>query len=87
VLVAVAMGPGCLVKVTKPSSSGIDALIAYVVSEEDAVRAVTLIKNKIAQSTDEVVAVSRVSEELLKALGMAPGDFRRVDGHRFNGNF
>jgi len=81
------MGPGCLVKVTKPSSSGIDALIAYVVSEEDAVRAVTLIKNKIAQSTDEVVAVSRVSEELLKALGMAPGDFRRVDGHRFNGNF
>jgi len=62
-------------------------LIAYVVSEEDAVRAVTIIKNKIAQSTDDVVAVSRVSEELLNALGMAPGEFRRVDGHRSSGNF
>jgi len=81
------MGPGCLVKVTKPSSSGTDAMIAYVVSEENAVHAVNIIKREIAQSTDEVVAVSRVSEELLKALCIPPGEFKRADGHRSTGNF
>ena len=75
------MGPGCLIKVTTPSAGerGL-ATIAYVVSEQDAVRAVNIIKSKIAQPADEVVVVSRVSEELLNALGMAPGDFTRADG-------
>jgi ribose 1,5-bisphosphokinase PhnN len=81
------MGPGRLVKVTKPSSSATDSMIAYVVSEENAVDAVNIIKREIAQSTDEVVAVSRVSEELLKALSIPPGEFKRADGHRSKGNF
>jgi hypothetical protein len=57
--------------------------IAYVVSEQDADGAVNIIKRKIAQLTDEVIAVSRVSEELLHALGVEPGGFTRADGHPF----
>jgi hypothetical protein len=76
-----AMGLGCLVKVTAPPSGGAAlATIAYVVSEQDADRAVNIIKSKIARLADEVVVVSRVSEELLRALGLAPGDFTRADG-------
>jgi hypothetical protein len=75
------MGLGCLVKVTTPSSGGALVTIAYVVSEQDAVRAVNIIKSKIARLTDEVVVVSRVSEELLHALGVTPGEFTRADGH------
>jgi len=76
-----AMGLGCLVKVTSPSSGGDLATIAFVVSEQDADRAVNIIKSKIALLTDEVIAVSRVSEELLNALGVLPGEFLRADGH------
>jgi hypothetical protein len=75
------MGFGCLVKVTAPSSGGGGlATTAYVVSEQDADRAVNIISSKIARLADEVVFVSRVSEELLRALGLAPGDFARADG-------
>jgi hypothetical protein len=72
------MGPGFLVKVTTQPSGG---TIAYVVSEQDSDRAVNIVKSKVAQFTDEVVVVSRVSEELLYALGVAPGHFMRADGH------
>jgi hypothetical protein len=75
------MGPGYLVKVTTPSSGGRLVTIAYVVSERDADGAVNIIKHKIAQRADEVVAVSRVSEQLLHALGVEPGGFTRADGH------
>ena len=77
------MGLGCLIKVTTPSSGGRGlATTAYVVSEQDADRAVNIIKSKIARLADEVVVVSRVSEELLRALGLAPGDFTRADGRQ-----
>jgi hypothetical protein len=74
------MGLGCLVRVTTPSSGGELVTIAYVVSEQDADRAINIIKSRIAQLADEVVVVSRVSEELLNALGIAPGDITRADG-------
>jgi hypothetical protein len=51
------------------------------VSEQDADRAINIIKSKINPRADEVVFVSRVSEELLNALGVGPGDFRRADGY------
>jgi hypothetical protein len=76
-----AMGPGSLVKVTTSSSGGDVVTIAYVVSEQDPDRAVEIIKSKIARQTDEVIAVSRISEELLRALGVASGEFMRADGH------
>ena len=75
------MGLGCLVKVTTRSSGDRLATVAYVVSEQDADRAIDIIKSKIAQLADDVVVVSRVSEELLHALGIAPGNFTRADGH------
>jgi hypothetical protein len=74
------MGPGNLVKVSTPSSGGTVVTISYIVSEQDADRAVNIIKSKIAQLTDEVMAVSRVSEELLHVLGVPPGTFLRLDG-------
>jgi hypothetical protein len=75
------MGIGCLVKVTTPSADDELLSIAYVVFEQDADRAVTIIKRKFAQIAGDVVVVSRVSEELLHALGIAPGDFKRADGY------
>ena len=77
------MGLGSLVKVTTPSSGGGFVTTAYVVSEQDAGVAVNIIKSKIALIADEVIVVSRVSEELLKALGVAPGEFIRADGQPF----
>jgi hypothetical protein len=80
------MGLGCLVKVSTPASGvgqvpTAQVTIAYVVSEQDAGRAIKIIKSKIAPRADEVVFVSRVSEELLNALGIRPGDFTRADGY------
>ena len=74
------MGLGNLVRVKTSSSVGVGVTISYVVSEQDAGRAVNIIKSKIAQLTDKVEAVSLVSEELLDALGVAPGEFTRTDG-------
>jgi len=57
------MGLGCLVKMSIPSSGAGQVTIAYVVSEQDADRAINIVKSKIAPRANEVVFVSRVSEE------------------------
>jgi hypothetical protein len=75
------MGLGCLIKVSTQSSGTGQVTTAYLVSEQDADRAINIIKSKINPRADEVVFVSRISEELLKALGVEPGDFRRADGY------
>jgi hypothetical protein len=75
------MGLGCLVKVSTPSSGTRQVTTVYLVSEQDADRAINIIKSKINPRADEVLVVSRVSEELLNALGVGPGDFRRADGY------
>jgi hypothetical protein len=74
------MGPGNLIRVRTSSLVGEVVTIAYVVYEQDAGRAIDIIKNRVAQRTDDVQAVSRVSEELLDALGVARGEFTRIDG-------
>ena len=74
------MGLGCLIKVSTQSSGAGQVTTAYLVSEQDADRAISIIKSKINPRADEVVFVSRISEELLNALGVQPGDFRRADG-------
>jgi hypothetical protein len=71
---------GCLVKVTTRSSGAALVETAYVVSEHDADRAVNIIKSNIAMLSDEVEVISRVSEQLLHALSVAPGGFARADG-------
>ena len=40
---------------------------------------------RILKATDRVVAVSRVSEELLGVLGVRQGGFTRADGRPFEG--
>ena len=75
-----AMGSGCLVTVRTLSSGGKCVTVGYLVAEHDAGRAVRIIKHNIARATDEVVTVSRASEELLDVLGLRPGNFMRVDG-------
>jgi hypothetical protein len=63
--------------------AGAFVTVGYLVAEQDTDRAVRIIRSKIAQTTDEVVAVSRVSEELLDVLGVRPGDFARADVRPF----
>ena len=77
------MGSGRLIKVRTPSSGGAFVTVGYLVAEQDKTQAIKIIKNKIAKLADEVVAVCRVSEDLLNALHVAPGEFTRADGHPF----
>lgn len=74
------VGYGCLVTVRTASSGGTFVTAGYLVAEHDADLAAGIIRCNIARAADEVVAVSRVSEELLGVLGVRPGDFMRVDG-------
>lgn len=57
--------------------------VGYLVAEQDMARAVGIIERNIAKTTDKVVAVSCVSEELLDVLGVRPGSFTRSDGRPF----
>lgn len=75
-----AVGFGCLVTVISRSSGGKSVTVSYLVAADDADRAVTIIKRNIAKTTDEIVVVSRVSEELLGVLGLSPGNIMRADG-------
>jgi hypothetical protein len=78
------MGAGCLITVRTPSRAGNFVTVGYLVAEQDMERAVGIIVHSIAKTTDKVVAVSRVSEELLEVLGVTPGSFTRADGRTFN---
>ena len=77
------MGAGYLITVRTPSLVGEAVTVGYLVAEQDADRAVRIIERNIAKATDRVVAVSRVSEELLDVLGVRPGSFMRADGRSF----
>jgi hypothetical protein len=65
--------------------AGAFVTVGYLVAEQDTDQAVRIIKSNIAKTTDEVVAVSRVSEELLGVLGVRQGGFTRADGRPFEG--
>jgi hypothetical protein len=78
---------GCLVAVRTLSSDGKFVTVGYLVAEHDAGAAVRIIKHNIARATDEVVAVSRASEELLDVLGVRRGNFMRVDGRPLETTF
>lgn len=84
------MGAGCLITVRTRSLHGKDPLVGgecvtvdYLVAEQDMDRAVRIIERNIAKTADQVVAASRVSEELLDVLGVRPGGFMRADGWTF----
>jgi hypothetical protein len=62
-------------------------LAAYIVAEPNAAKAVDRIRTKIAGPADAVEDLGRVSEALLRALQVAPGDFVFADGRRVSAIF
>ena len=53
---------------------------AYVVAVSDKATALSLIREKIGQPGDDIEDLGNVSEQLLMALSLAPGNFARIDG-------
>jgi hypothetical protein len=51
----------------------------YIVAVLEADKAVELIRSSIGSQGDEITDLGRVSDELLKALAIAAGDFRSID--------
>lgn len=63
------------------------SLAAYIVAEPDPAKAVDRIRSKVAGPADAVEDLGRVSEALLAALQVAPGDFVFADGRRVSATF
>jgi hypothetical protein len=76
------MGPGRLIRV---NNRGDSPPATYIVGEADATKAIEIIRNTIGASVDDNIEaliqdLGRVSEELLKAMSLGPGQFVPVDG-------
>lgn len=54
--------------------------IAYIVASADPAEAVDLIRAKIAQPDNEVEDLGKVSDSLVRALGIASGEMVPLDG-------
>jgi hypothetical protein len=55
----------------------------YIVAVADADRTVQIIRSKIADLTDDVEDLGRVSQALVRALKLASGEFARI-GNNYN---
>ncbi|MGB6285171.1 MAG: hypothetical protein WBG18_12265 [Xanthobacteraceae bacterium] len=55
----------------------------YIVAVADADQAVQIIRSKIADLTDDVEDLGRVSRALVRALKLAAGEFTRI-GSNYN---
>lgn len=65
------MGFGRLVRVG--SHRGDTNAVIYVVAEADATQALRIVKTKLERFDGEIEDLGRVSDDLLKALGLNPG--------------
>jgi hypothetical protein len=74
------MGEGRLIRVSK--YRGDPQAVAYVVAMPDKARAIELITQKATNPGDEIEDLGKVSEALITAMSLAPGEFMRVDGVR-----
>ena len=54
--------------------------VAYIVAIPDPATAIDLIRTKIGVPDDEIEDLSRVSDALLQALHLSPGEFIRANG-------
>ena len=70
------MGFGRLVRVGSNRSEA--SAVIYVVAEADAAQAIRIVKTKLAQFDGEIEDLVRVSGDLLKALGLGPGEMRQT---------
>ena len=50
----------------------------YVVAESDKAKAVAKLAARAATKLDRVEAIGRASADLLKAMGLAPGEFSKA---------
>jgi hypothetical protein len=68
------MNCGRFVRVNKPHvNAG-----AYIVAVSDSAQAIALITDKVAQPGDKVEDLGRVSDALLLAMKLEPGQFTRT---------
>jgi hypothetical protein len=73
---SVAMPLGRLIQLRKQGDSH---GIAYIVAATEATEAMELVRVKVAGSSDAIEDCGRVSDELLNALQLSPGDISRAD--------
>jgi hypothetical protein len=71
-----AMPFGRLIRLRKQGDS---RGIAYIVAITDATEAMELVRVKVAATSDAIEDCCRVSDELLNALQLSPGDISRAD--------
>lgn len=68
---------GRLIRVT--GYRGDENAIGYLVAVSDAAKAIELLRSKLGASTDQLEDGGPVSGDLIKALGILPGEFIRTD--------
>jgi hypothetical protein len=73
------MGEGRLIRVTSGEAAPPKS-IAFIVAEPDKAKALAIILESVAKPGDDVQDIGRVSEPLIAALALAPGEFSPVDG-------
>ena len=74
------MGEGRLIRVSK--YRGDPEAVAYLVAVPDKAEAIDIVKAKAGKTGEEIEDLGRVSEALIKALSLAPGEFIPIDGVR-----
>lgn len=74
------MGEGRLIRVRK--SRGHPEAVAYLVAVPDKAEALEIVRARAGQPGDEIEDLGRVSEALIKAMSLAPGEFIPIDGVR-----
>jgi len=73
------MEHGRLVRVTTSAEGSGDAQVVYVVAEPDRAKAENIIRTKAAYVEDNVETIGRASQQLLKTLNLALGEFVRAE--------
>jgi hypothetical protein len=74
------MGEGRLIRVSK--YRGDPQAVTYLVAMPDKARATELIAQKATNPGDEIEDLGKVSEALIAAMSLAPGEFMPIDGVR-----
>jgi hypothetical protein len=71
---------GRLIRVRK--SDGDPKGVAYIVAVQEPIAAIRLIQRQVAEPHDRIEDLGRVSDALLKTLGLSEGEFVRADEKR-----
>jgi hypothetical protein len=72
------MSEGRLIRVSK--YRGDPAAKAYLVAVPDTARAMDLVTSKVAAPGDDIEDLGRVSDALIAAMSLAPGEYVPIDG-------